>query len=195
MNAAIGIDPGMDTGGIAVLYEDGLSVRMTPRIGDEERGDIDLMAISDIIIDTAERVRDNGGGMLVICVEDVHSIFGSSASSNFSFGGRRREPNALFAMIAAINNREDIFHGVRFALEEVPPKTWQKEIHTTADKTYKASKLDTKATSIRAATRLFPNVSFTKPWDGKGKKPTKIQDGLCDAALIAEYARRKLVLF
>lgn len=195
MNAAIGIDPGIDTGGIAVLTPRGLTVHMTPRIGGGDKGDIDLIAISDIILDTMEFVNESVGGQVVICVEDVHSIFGSSASSNFTFGGRRREPNAMFAMLAAINIREAIYTRTKVSLLEVPPKTWQKEIHTTADKTYNASKLDTKATSIRAAMRLFPNIPFTKPWDGKGKKPTKIQDGLCDAALIAEYARRKMVLF
>lgn len=195
MNAAIGIDPGIDTGGIAVLYEDGLEVTMTPRIGGLDKGDIDLVAISGIILDAMDRVESSGGGRVVVCVEDVHSVFGSSASSNFAFGGRRREPNALFAMLVALSDRKRVYPSVMLSFEEVPPKTWQKEIHVTADKTYKASKLDTKATSIRAATRLFPNVSFTKPWSGKGKRPEKIQDGLCDAALIAEYARRKLVLF
>ena len=84
---------------------------------------------------------------------------------------------------------------VRFMFEEVQPKTWQKEIHTTADRVYAAAKLDTKATSIRCAMRLFPLVSFVKPWSGKGVQPTKIQDGMCDATLIAEYIRRKFKLF
>ena len=84
---------------------------------------------------------------------------------------------------------------VRFMFEEVQPKTWQKELHTTADRVYTAAKLDTKATSIRCAMRLFPLVSFVKPWSGKGIQPTKIQDGMCDATLIAEYIRRKFKLF
>ena len=78
---------------------------------------------------------------------------------------------------------------------EVQPMTWQKEIHASADRVYSAAKLDTKATSIRCAIRLFPLVSFVKPWSGKGVQPTKIQDGMCDATLIAEYIRRKFKLF
>lgn len=195
MNAAIGIDPGIDTGGISLLTKEGLTVIMTPRIGGSDKGDIDLVSIACVILDAADYVRDSGGGMLVICVEDVHSIFQSSASSNFTFGGRRREPNALFAMLAAVMSRFDIYKGVQLMLEETQPKTWQKEIHTAADKVYDASRLDTKATSIRAAQRLFPTTSFTKPWSGSGKRPTKVQDGMCDAALIAEYVRRKFKLF
>ena len=195
MNIAIGIDPGIDTGGISSLSPDGLSVIMTPRIGNTDNGDIDLIAISRFILDSVDKVRDSGGGSVVICVEDVHSIFGSSASSNFAFGGRRREPNAMFSMLVAMMDRYGTHEGVSVSLEEVPPKVWQKEIHTTSDKTYKASKLDTKATSIRAAQRIFPMTDFTKPWSGKGKKPVKIQDGMCDAALLAEYARRRYRLF
>lgn len=194
MNISIGIDPGIDTGGLAMIAEDGdIKVIMTPRISD--KGDIDLRAISGFFLDAADRIQGEGGGTLVIAVEDVHSIHGSSAASNFSFGGRRREPNALFAMMVEMMERYGSHPDVRFMFEEVQPKTWQKEIHTTADRVYSPSKIDTKGTSIRCALRLFPLVSFIKPWTGKGIKPTKIQDGMCDAILIAEYIRRKFKLF
>ena len=101
----------------------------------------------------------------------------------------------LFAMMVEMMERYGSHPDVRFMFEEVQPKTWQKELHTTADRVYTAAKLDTKATSIRCAIRLFPLVSFVKPWSGKGVQPTKIQDGMCDATLIAEYIRRKFKLF
>lgn len=194
MNIAIGIDPGIDTGGLAMIPENGeIKVIMTPRIS--AKGDIDLRAISGFFLDAADKIQEGGGGTLAIAVEDVHSIHNSSAASNFTFGGRRREPNALFAMMVEMMERYESLPDVRFMFEEVQPKTWQKELHTTADRVYTAAKLDTKATSIRCAMRLFPLVSFVKPWSGKGIQPTKIQDGMCDATLIAEYIRRKFKLF
>lgn len=194
MNIAIGIDPGIDTGGLSMIPENGeVKVIMTPRIS--AKGDIDLRAISGFFLDAADKIQEEGGGTLAIAVEDVHSIHNSSAASNFTFGGRRREPNALFAMMVEMMERYESHPDVRFMFEEVQPKTWQKELHTTADRVYTAAKLDTKATSIRCAIRLFPLVSFVKPWSGKGVQPTKIQDGMCDAILIAEYIRRKFKLF
>ena len=194
MNAVIGIDPGIDTGGLSMIPENGeIKVIMTPRIS--AKGDIDLRAISSFFLDAADKIQEEGGGTLAIAVEDVHSIHNSSAASNFTFGGRRREPNALFAMMVEMMELYDSHPDVRFMFEEVQPKTWQKELHTTADRVYTAAKLDTKATSIRCAIRLFPLVSFVKPWSGKGVQPTKIQDGMCDATLIAEYIRRKFKLF
>lgn len=194
MNISIGIDPGIETGGLAMIPESGeIRVIMTPRMSG--KGDIDLRAISGFLLDAADMIQEAGGGTLAIAVEDVHSIHNSSAASNFTFGGRRREPNALFAMMVEMMERYGSHPDVRFMFEEIQPKVWQKEVLTTADKVYTAAKVDTKATSIRCATRLFPLVSFMKPWTGKGVKPTKIQDGMCDAILIAEYIRRKFNIF
>ena len=98
MNISIGIDPGIDTGGLSMIPENGdIKVIMTPRIS--VKGDIDLRAISSFFLDAADKIQEKGGGTLAIAVEDVHSIHNSSAASNFTFGGRRREPNALFAMM------------------------------------------------------------------------------------------------
>lgn len=62
----------------------------------------------------------------------------------------------------------------------VPPKTWQREmlVGTSAE-------LDSKERSRLAASRLFPEQGFTRTSRSK-----KMDDGLTDAALIAEYARR-----
>jgi len=48
-------------------------------------------------------------------------------------------------------------------------------------------KQTTKAMSKSAAQRLFPKESFLKT-----KRCTVMHDGLTDAALIAEYIRRKI---
>lgn len=61
MNIAIGIDPGIDTGGLAMIPENGeVKVIMTPRIS--AKGDIDLRAISSFFLDAADKIQEGGGG-------------------------------------------------------------------------------------------------------------------------------------
>ena len=63
MNAVIGIDPGIDTGGLAMIPENGeIKVIMTPRIS--AKGDIDLRAISSFFLDAADKIQEEGGGTL-----------------------------------------------------------------------------------------------------------------------------------
>lgn len=65
MNAVIGIDPGIDTGGLSMIPENGeVKVIMTPRIS--AKGDIDLRAISSFFLDAADKIQEKGGGTLAI---------------------------------------------------------------------------------------------------------------------------------
>lgn len=65
MNAVIGIDPGIDTGGLSMIPENGeIKVIMTPRIS--AKGDIDLRAISSFFLDAADKIQEEGGGTLAI---------------------------------------------------------------------------------------------------------------------------------
>lgn len=64
----------------------------------------------------------------------------------------------------------------------VPPQTWQKKMYAGVD-----GKLEGKARSVQAATRLFPGIDFRI--SERGKKP---HDGKCEAALICEFGRRLL---
>lgn len=60
MNAVIGIDPGIDTGGLSMIPENGeIKVIMTPRIS--AKGDIDLRAISSFFLDAADKIQEEGG--------------------------------------------------------------------------------------------------------------------------------------
>ena len=61
---------------------------------------------------------------------------------------------------------------------------WQRT-HWKRPKLPKSEKFDTKAAALNAATRLWPNESWTK--NERSKIP---HDGLIDAALIAEHARK-----
>lgn len=131
-------------------------------------------------------INESFASDVAVVIEDVHSIFGSSAKSTFNFGYIK---GMLVGLLIA--------HHIPYTL--VQPKEWQQEIWTNADKTYvtKRAKLkdgressrrmvDTKATSINAALRLFPTVDFRR-----NENCRKVDDNKVDALLMAEYARRK----
>lgn len=76
---------------------------------------------------------------------------------------------------------------------KVPPQTWQKEMFTGVDQMTKVSKTtksgtsrDTKAMALVAAKRLFPKLKLT--FGERAKVP---DEGLVDALLMSEYAKRK----
>lgn len=106
-----------------------------------------------------------------VMIEDLHSIYGSSAKSNFQFG---------------INN--GIVIGVLTALHipynKVQPKAWQKEMWKGVDPIIKNGKVDTKATSLEAARLLYPTEPFLAT-----KRSTTPHDGIVDAVLLAHYCK------
>lgn len=141
--------------------------------------DNDLYQLSEIMAEIRSKY-DN----LVCVIEDVHSIFGSSAKSTFNFGFNK---GYLIGLLAA--------NKIPYIL--VQPKEWQKVMWSNADMvvTYKKVKMkdkmaskkvvDTKATSINAAKRLFPTMDFRK-----SERAKNIDDNKVDATLMSEYARR-----
>lgn len=107
-------------------------------------------------------------------IEDVYAIYGSSAKATFQFGFNK---GYLVGILSACN--------IPYTL--VPPKTWQKEMWTNADKTYKTGKkIDTKQTSIKACQRLFPTVDLRRTTSCRN-----IDDNKADSMLMCEYGRRK----
>lgn len=110
----------------------------------------------------------------VAYVEKVHAIYGSSASSTFTFG--RNYQAALCGLEAS-----DIPYRL------VAPKDWQKTVLCKKNKIFKnKNKVDTKAMAREAAKVIFKDESFLKT--PRSKTP---HDGLVDAALIATYGLRK----
>lgn len=121
-------------------------------------------------------------------IEDVHAIFGTAAGSTFSFG----------FVCGAI--RAFVIHTkCRYTL--VQPKAWQKEVYQGIPEIRKSpirikrgkragkitrGPVDTKAMSLMAAKRLFPDVDLLA--SERCKKP---HDGIVDALLIAEYGCRR----
>lgn len=141
--------------------------------------DNDLYQLSDIMAE----IRSKYGN--VVCVmEQIHAIFGSSAKATFSFG-------EIFGKLQALL----VANKIPYVL--VHPKEWQKVMWTNADMvvSYKQVKVkdkvvskkvvDTKATSINAAKRLFPTMDFRK-----SERAKNIDDNKVDSTLMSEYARR-----
>lgn len=122
---------------------------------------------------------------LHVVIEDVHAIFGSSAASTWNFG---KVCGALEMALVDWN----------IAHTKVAPKLWQKEMFqgiklvTKLSTSKKTEVKDTKVMSYQAVSRIFPDQDFHKVSGKTGKtSKTVIDDNLCDAALMAEYCRRK----
>jgi hypothetical protein len=165
----IGIDPGK-SGGIAVLSDvDCIKVAAMPT---DKSNEIICSELSELLKDAD-----------FVVLEDVHSIFGMSAQSNFQFG---RVLGIVEGVLGTLNKN----------YVRVTPKVWQKEVWGTVEpkgtltgKLLKSGKphikIDTKATSLIVAQQLFPDVNLLAT--SRSKVP---HDGIVDSLLIAEYCRR-----
>lgn len=100
----------------------------------------------------------------IVALEKVAAMPGQGVTSMFNFG-------ANFGWI------QGILEALRFPYELIAPQRWKKEFSLTSDK----------KASIRTAQRLFPGVSLL------ADKHCRVEsDGMAEALLLAEYARRKL---
>lgn len=169
--AYLGIDPG-SKGFLSIQYNGVFSFYSIT--------DNDLYQLSKIMADFRSKYAN-----LICVIEDVHALFGSSASSTFTFGFNK---GYLMGLLAANN--------IPYVL--VQSKIWQKEMWGNSDMvithkeiTMKGKKIikkqvNTKETSINAAKRLFPQLDFRKT-----ERCKKMDDNKVDATLMSEYARRK----
>lgn len=170
-NIYVGIDPGSD-GFICVMDNNNLTFLPMPQ---NEQKEVDGEAIANFLAPFYNMDKD-----VYVMVEDVHAVFGSAAGATFQFG---KNVGKLLGALEAGS----------FVYEEVQPKAWQKVmwsgfvIERKQSSTGKTMVNDTKATSIKVALELFPDVDLTK-----SKRARKPHDGKADALLLAEYCRRKI---
>ena len=97
-------------------------------------------------------------------VEKVGAMPGQGVTSMFSFG-----KSAGFI--------EGVLSAFDIPYQLIPPSVWKKEFSLTHDKSQ----------SISVCKRLFPSVSLLPT-----ERCKKDSDGIAEALLMAEYARRKL---
>lgn len=101
---------------------------------------------------------------VMCCLEKVSAMPGQGVVSMFNFG---HNLGLIEGLLKA--------HEIPYQL--VPPQTWKKEFSLSSDK----------AKSIDVCKKLFPKVNLL-PTE-RSRKPS---DGIAEAVLMAEYARRKL---
>ena len=165
----IGIDPGKD-GAIAYVTSKGTTGHIVvPKIAKE----YDLQKMCDTL-----QGLSNGKAHAVL--EKINGHVAMSRSSAFTMGKGCAYWEAFLVALK-------IPHTL------VPPQTWQKEMWAGITVQRKAptkgrvkGSVNTKATSLLAAKKLFPDDDFTK-----SPASSVPHDGIVDAKLIAEYARRK----
>lgn len=116
-------------------------------------------------------------------MEQVGAMPGQGVSSMFTFG---MNYGFLIGVLTSLK--------IPYTL--VRPQVWQKAVWISTDRIYGTKKdkngevvkkVSPKPTSIRAASRLFPNVSLKRT--ERCRVPS---DGKADALLIALYAKRNM---
>ena len=165
MRDYIGIDPGL-SGGIALMINGKLWKTLPmPVIQFDRRKTVDIVMLSMVL-------KDASTMNTTVVIEAAQKFSaGTNALTSTWFGYGR-----ITAMLELMEIRHHIISS---------PKTWQKEFWA-RPKLPKGTKFDTKEASINACRRLWPSHDFTPT-----ERSVKSSDGLTDAALIAEYGRRK----
>lgn len=168
----IGIDPGLK-GFITVMNPDGSFEFFEMPV---DKNGLNARELNKLIENLCCDKRE----CEVVCgVEEVHAIFGASASSTFNFG------YVLGAIHSAVYNTD-------WKIIRVSPKVWQKEMWSgivpirRKSASGKTEVIDTKQTSILACHQLFPQVDLRRTDRSK-----KEDDNKCDSILITEFLRRK----
>lgn len=175
--AWIGADPGKSGCLVIQIENEEPTFFKIPLLGNE----IDILELQKYM----ENVPKNYNAHCVL--ENVHSIFGASAGSNFNFGFNY---GILEALLVAN----------RIPYTKVQPKEWQKvcfqgiaEIRepskTVVNKKgvtqVKLGKVKTKEMSILAAKRLYPNFSLIPT-----ARSRKEDSNISDALLMMHYCKR-----
>ena len=127
-------------------------------------GNIEVLPFDAVEYSLALARVSGGAYPVTCCVEKVSAMPGQGVVSMFNFG---HNLGVIEGLLRA--------YGIPYQL--VPPQTWKKEFSLSSDK----------AKSVEVCQKLFPNVSLLATT--RSRKPN---DGIAEALLMAEYARRKL---
>lgn len=115
-------------------------------------------------VEYSKRLSELRCNDVMCCLEKVGAMPGQGVVSMFNFGH-----NLGFI--------EGVLRATGIPYQLVPPQTWKKEFSLTSDK----------GKSIEVCQKLFPNVSLLAT--ERSRKPS---DGIAEAVLMAEYARRRM---
>jgi crossover junction endodeoxyribonuclease RuvC len=104
------------------------------------------------------------GTNVVCCLEKVGARPGQGVVSMFNFG-------------QSVGYIKGVLEAFRIPYQEITPQKWKKEFGLNSEK----------AASAEVCRKLFPDISLLAT-----EKCRKPHDGMAEALLMAEYARRKL---
>lgn len=124
--------------------------------------DTDLLRICRSLYDCVR--FGNAALEIICCLEKVGAMPKQGVTSMFNFG---KDYGYIKGVLEA--------YGIPY--QEIPPRRWKKEFGLSSDK----------EKSIDVCRRLFPDVKLLAA--PRCKKP---HDGMAEALLMAEYARRRL---
>ena len=171
----IGIDCGLD-GGIVTIDERGqiIDKRIMPTVEDGKGRKIDLHALNSLL-DLASGSALNNDSATVIIENPGHHAPSASGlrSMTYSF---------------AVTEMACVANSLRY--HDLLSQKWQKEFWS-KPKMPKGKKFDTKAAALMAARKLWPQEEWRMPSSKTGKLLKNEHDGVVDAALLAEFGRRK----
>lgn len=164
MKYYIGIDTGLD-GGMVELDETGAITRkwITPIIKLGKGRKIDALTLGNVI-----KGFDN------------HYVMCENPGEHAPSASGLRSMTYCYATIETLLTTFRIPYDTPRALK------WQREFWT-KPKMPKGTKFDTKAAALVAANKLWPTEDWTK-----SERAYTPHDGMIDAALIAEWGRRKM---
>ena len=169
---------GEKDGAIACIDQDSklISRISTPRIS--VSGPVDLTKEYVFCRDT---IVENNPDRVVFVIEDVQRTVRGQHVLYSSLMENKGQLHGLFLSLCMA------FTDISCSVNFIAPKTWQKLVWTHSDKVMEASKVNTKKTSLACAKRLWPNDTFVK-----NERCKTSHDGIVDAMLIAEAARRTI---
>lgn len=173
----IGVDPGVK--GFLTIHFNGVKefIEM-PKTG-KNKDKLDTQELVKICIRLSIRFSDME---VIVGFEDVHALFGSSAKATFTFGHTVGQQYAALSILTLKSGR----------IELITPKKWQSlmwrgiEIVKVPSSTGKTFVNDTKATSLNAAKKLWPEEDWRRNSRCKVDDDNKV-----DSALVCEYLIKK----
>lgn len=116
------------------------------------------------LIDLCRVASNDWNNEIVCCLEKVGAMPGQGVVSMFNFG-------------QSVGYIKGVLESHRIPYQEITPQKWKREFGLTSDK----------AASAEVCRKLFPDIDLQAT--PRSKKP---HDGMAEALLMAEYARRKL---
>lgn len=164
----IGIDGGLDGGLCAMTGPSSLIAVPMPTVKLGKGREIDVIALRDFLMDHIG-FQDSAPPTVILEAASKHSPGVLALCSTWHSYGSIKTVLNLF----------------RYRYHVVEPRTWQRDFWT-RPKMAQGAKFDTKAAALLAASRMWPEQAWTA-----SARCSKAHDGMVDAALLAEYGRRK----